>query len=99
MNLYWCYYAIHSTLFLVHHCSSSTSSVCYVLAGSMGALSECTCGNWGGYPLATGTGSQISSRLLSMVSSNALLMLPPSSDEKQVVYTNELVDALVIGRV
>ncbi|XP_063724534.1 gephyrin-like isoform X2 [Symsagittifera roscoffensis] len=68
-------------------------------AGSMGALSECTCGNWGGYPLATGTGSQISSRLLSMVSSNALLMLPPSSDEKQVVYTNELVDALVIGRV
>ncbi|XP_075248893.1 gephyrin-like isoform X2 [Convolutriloba macropyga] len=67
--------------------------------GSVSGPSECMCGNWGGYPLATGTGSQISSRLLSMVSSNALLMLPPASDEKQAVYTNELVDALVIGRV
>jgi len=73
-------------------CRSSTG-------GSMGVSSEFVGDNWGGYPLATGTGSQISSRLLSMVSSNALLMLPPSSDEKQVIYMNELVDALVIGRV
>ncbi|XP_071163721.1 gephyrin-like isoform X4 [Mytilus edulis] len=49
-------------------------------------------------PTALSTGNQISSRLLSMSSSNVLLMLPPKSAQKQMVTKGEVVKAMVIGR-
>ncbi|XP_021347349.1 gephyrin-like [Mizuhopecten yessoensis] len=49
-------------------------------------------------PFACSTGSQMSSRLLSMSTANALLMLPPRTDEKMVVLKGETVDAMIIGR-
>lgn len=49
-------------------------------------------------PVAESTGNQISSRLLSVNSANALLLLPPKSKEKQEVLKDELVDAMIIAR-
>ena len=49
-------------------------------------------------PVASSTGNQISSRLLSMRTANALLMLPPKSDNLQMLEKGALVDAMVIGR-
>ena len=48
-------------------------------------------------PVAHGTGNQISSRLLSLRSANALLMLPPRSDEVKEMTTGSVVDAMIIG--
>ena len=50
-------------------------------------------------PSATSTGSQCSSRLLSMRTSNALLVLPPRSDELTRIEAGTIVDALIIGEV
>lgn len=50
-------------------------------------------------PLATSTGSQCSSRLLSMRTSNALLVLPPRSDDLARIEAGTIVDALIIGEV
>ncbi|XP_041352423.1 gephyrin-like isoform X2 [Gigantopelta aegis] len=50
-----------------------------------------------GIPEASSTGNQISSRLLSMRSANALLMLPPRSEENTGVKKGDIVDALIIG--
>ena len=51
-----------------------------------------------GLPLAEGTGSQISSRLLSMRAANAMLALPPKSENQSVLPAGSVVDAIVIGR-
>ena len=48
-------------------------------------------------PVAISTGSQCSSRLLSMRTANALLELPPKTDQQQMLPKNSIVDALVIG--
>lgn len=53
----------------------------------------------GDYPVASSTGSQISSRLLSMRAANALLTLPPKSDDKSEISTDELVEALIIAKI
>ena len=50
-------------------------------------------------PLAISTGSQCSSRLLSMRTANALLVLPPRSDNLTRINTGEIVDALIIGEI
>lgn len=50
-------------------------------------------------PSATSTGSQCSSRLLSMRTSNALLVLPPRSDDLTRIEAGTIVDALIIGEV
>ncbi|ELT95068.1 hypothetical protein CAPTEDRAFT_226958 [Capitella teleta] len=58
--------------------------------------------SWGedGLALAESTGcNQMSSRLLSVRSSNALLMLPPKTDEQQVLTAGQMVDAMVLGTV
>lgn len=52
-----------------------------------------------GLPLAHSTGNQISSRLLSMRSANALLVLPGSTSELRRVNHGDLVDAIVIGQI
>nr|CAB3250573.1 gephyrin [Phallusia mammillata] len=49
-------------------------------------------------PWADSTGRQISSRLLSMVSANGLLMLPPRNDMCQSIKRGEVVDAMVIDQ-
>lgn len=48
-------------------------------------------------PVAVSTGSQCSSRLLSMRSANALLILPPKSDTLKMLPKDSIVDALIIG--
>lgn len=50
-------------------------------------------------PLAASTGNQISSRLLSFVGSNALLVLPSATDERKVIKAGDIVDALITDRV
>ena len=50
-------------------------------------------------PTVHGTGSQMSSRLLSMKSANVLLMLPPRSDECPILKANTVLDAMVIGEI
>ncbi|XP_022091284.1 gephyrin-like isoform X2 [Acanthaster planci] len=50
-------------------------------------------------PTATITGSQMSSRLLSMADANALLMLPSQTDGVKEMKKGSIVDALIIGRV
>jgi gephyrin len=46
--------------------------------------------------VAESTGNQMSSRLVSVRSANALLILPPKSDEKQVLNTGDVVDAMLL---
>lgn len=50
-------------------------------------------------PSAISTGSQCSSRLLSMRTANALLVLPPRSDTLTRINVGEIVDALIIGEI
>lgn len=50
-------------------------------------------------PSAMSTGSQCSSRLLSMRTANALLVLPPRSDTLTRIEAGEVVDALIIGEI
>jgi len=50
-------------------------------------------------PSAVSTGSQCSSRLLSMRTANALLVLPPRSDDLTRIEAGEIVDALIIGEI
>ncbi|KAK6192731.1 hypothetical protein SNE40_004155 [Patella caerulea] len=50
-------------------------------------------------PIATSTGNQISSRLLSMRCANALMMLPPKTDNFTEVKVGDIVDAMIIGRI
>ena len=50
-------------------------------------------------PSAESTGSQCSSRLMSMRSANAVLVLPPKSDTLTRIDAGEMVDALVIGEI
>ena len=50
-------------------------------------------------PSAVSTGSQCSSRLLSMRTANALLVLPPRSNDMTRVEAGEMVDALIIGEI
>lgn len=47
--------------------------------------------------VAHGTGSQLSSRLLSMKGANALLRIPPSTTEQSELPVSSLVDAWLIG--
>jgi len=49
-------------------------------------------------PVAYGTGNQISSRLLSLRSANALLMLPPKSEEQAHMKAGAVVNAMIIGQ-
>nr|XP_054757965.1 gephyrin-like [Lytechinus pictus] len=49
-----------------------------------------------GVPLASTTGNQISSRLISMRQANALLALPPRSDEQPTIPKGSLVEAVVL---
>ena len=50
----------------------------------------------GSLPVATSTGGQCSSRLLSMRTANALLMLPPRRDELTHLASGATLQALVI---
>lgn len=50
-------------------------------------------------PEAFSTGNQISSRLLSVNAANALLLLPPQSQERTRVEPGEIVDAMIIARI
>jgi len=50
-------------------------------------------------PSAISTGSQCSSRLLSMRTANALLVLPPRSDELTRINAGQIVDALIISEI
>lgn len=50
-----------------------------------------------GIPAAHTTGNQISCRLLSMCQANALLQLPPKSDDITKLHANDVVDAFIIG--
>lgn len=50
-------------------------------------------------PSAVSTGSQCSSRLLSMRTANALLVLPPRNDNLTRIEAGEIVDALIIGEI
>jgi len=50
-------------------------------------------------PWAISTGSQCSSRLLSMRTANALLVLQPRSDNLSRIGAGEIVDALIIGEI
>lgn len=45
---------------------------------------------------ATGTGGQISSRLLNVASSNVLLVLPPSSEPQRTLRKDSHVQAIFI---
>ncbi|KAI8844411.1 MoaB/Mog domain-containing protein [Chytriomyces cf. hyalinus JEL632] len=47
--------------------------------------------------VAHGTGSQMSSRMLSMRGANALLKLPPANEAKGVLLEGEMVEAWLIG--
>ncbi len=49
-------------------------------------------------PTAESTGSQMSSRLLSMRAANALLVLPARTDELQSMDAGQVVQAMVFGR-
>ncbi len=49
-------------------------------------------------PIAMTTGSQMSSRLLSMKGANALLVLPPREDGRTVINIGETVQAMLIHR-
>ncbi|XP_046849480.1 gephyrin-like [Xenia sp. Carnegie-2017] len=49
------------------------------------------------FPIATSTGSQCSSRLLSMRTASALLELPPRTENRNTLPKDSLVDAIVIG--
>ncbi|PIK41858.1 putative gephyrin-like isoform X2 [Apostichopus japonicus] len=49
-------------------------------------------------PQAFTTGKQISCRLLSMCQANALVQLPPRSEEVSILRTDDVVDAILIGR-
>jgi gephyrin len=55
-------------------------------------LFEGTSNHW----VAYGTGSQASSRVLSMASADALLQLPPKTLEKSRIEIGELVDAILL---
>ena len=48
-------------------------------------------------PTATSTGGQCSSRMLSMRSANALLVLPPKSDEQTVLPIGTIVQAMLVA--
>ena len=49
-------------------------------------------------PLATACGTnQMSSRLLSAVQSNALLVLPEKGEGKEIIQEGDIVQAIVIG--
>lgn len=50
-------------------------------------------------PTAMSTGSQCSSRMLSMRNANALLTLPPQTDEITQLARGTIVDAMVIGHI
>lgn len=50
-------------------------------------------------PTATSTGGQCSSRMLSMRSANALLVLPPKSDEQKALEAGNIVQAILIGTI
>ena len=50
-------------------------------------------------PSAVSTGSQCSSRLLSMRTANALLVLPPRNENLTRIEAGEIVDALIIGEI
>ncbi len=50
-------------------------------------------------PSVHGTGSQMSSRLLSMKSANVLLVLPPKSSENSTLKAGTVLDALAIGEI
>ena len=50
-------------------------------------------------PSAVSTGSQCSSRLLSMRTANALLVLPPRTDDLTRIEAGEIVDALIMGEI
>lgn len=49
-----------------------------------------------GVPLASTTGNQISSRLISMLQANALLALPSQSDQQKMIPKGSLVEAVVL---
>ena len=51
-----------------------------------------------GLPFAHSTGSQISSRLLSMRSANALLMLPARTQSNSSLGEGDIVRAMIINR-
>ena len=46
--------------------------------------------------IAQSTGGQQSSRLLSMQNADALLVLPPKSDEQSMLKSGTLVDAILL---
>ncbi|GAB6026957.1 hypothetical protein CHUAL_013627 [Chamberlinius hualienensis] len=50
-------------------------------------------------PLAYSTGNQISSKLLNMVSAQALIKLPKQTKDKTFVQEGEIVDCIIIGDV
>ena len=50
-------------------------------------------------PIATSTGNQMSSRLLSMCEANALLVLPPKTDDVNIVKAGDTIDAIIIARI
>ena len=50
-------------------------------------------------PSAVSTGSQCSSRLLSMRTANALLVLPPRTENLTRIEAGEIVEALIIGEI
>jgi len=52
-----------------------------------------------GIPQAAGTGSQMSCRLLSMRSANALLVLPARTEQTPSLTRGTLVNAIIIGRI
>ena len=50
-------------------------------------------------PIAVTTGNQLSSRLMSMTNANALIMLPPRTDDKVKMVAGDIVDALIIDQI
>lgn len=50
-------------------------------------------------PTAESTGNQISSRLLSMRAANAMLLLPPYSEETPKLSAGTVVPAMIIGQI
>ena len=55
-----------------------------------------TWGSSSALPVAESTGQQGSSRLLSLRSANALMLLPPASDERSTLSAGEEVDAMLL---
>lgn len=49
-------------------------------------------------PVAYSTGNQISSRLLSVNTANALLLLPPATEEQREMQKDDIVDAMIIAQ-